>query len=734
MTDVFAPNVQAIVTSPPKGKFKEQLRDAAQEDNIIRLSPRIKNQKDVSKKNFKANTDSGYYGKTDDEKESDDAASIKTMTVPLDKPIPSKGEKESDDRCISDASFVSANENFGSRIVSHDQMPPDSEQNEMNDENDVTIHPILKAPHEPVQADELIEIAGAEIPEQNKDNAESADVDEPLTPSDGSSPEKPLIRKSSLNFASLPAREPLTGKKSLGPQSSRPSHLNGMANRASHIARSLASSSHESGIQITQETKTRYAGVESQPEENHVKEAMALGSEDSSAKVHNKTSTQRLHDRITMLGQFKESRNSKSMASKSSFAQPNYPRLPTNGVNDDHEADFRDEDKAMADVSTLPDASLKITNGPTIDGTRFIPEPVPDFTRKSKNTEKDLPPRPVEVEDEELSDHAEVVKPSAAAHVPQKTTMYGDSSKASSLTDLSSAAKHTMGTGALPQKAISVSNPEVQQQQQRQKEETGSNREQHAASTTPSDSPKRYGEGPLSASKAKLYSVLKSAKGIFASSASVSAQARLEMLTPPPQQPGRLRGNIATPGQRHVLKGSPCAKESNAHTGDSTNDQFDDLTLNANENEVQYPSINTKTERENKKKEKGAKEVLHLESELEKARAEEREKAAVAAHKINRSVFGKTENMLAISSGNQREREATTDNSSQPLNDAPGDSNGLPSMPPPTKAPTEVRRPTKKPSKDTLPRAKPAPVSIKVASQLVSSLLCIFCDSPLNFT
>ena len=52
------------------------------------------------------------------------------------------------------------------------------------------------------------------------------------------------------------------------------------------------------------------------------------------------------------------------------------------------------------------------------------------------------------------------------------------------------------------------------------------------ASFTPVGSPtrKQPGEGALSASKAKLYSVLRSAKGIFASSAGASASAKMEAL------------------------------------------------------------------------------------------------------------------------------------------------------------------------------------------------------------
>ncbi|ROW09692.1 hypothetical protein VMCG_02211 [Cytospora schulzeri] len=46
--------------------------------------------------------------------------------------------------------------------------------------------------------------------------AEDLGADVTRSPSEGSSPIRPLVRKSSMNFASLPAREPLTSNKSLG--------------------------------------------------------------------------------------------------------------------------------------------------------------------------------------------------------------------------------------------------------------------------------------------------------------------------------------------------------------------------------------------------------------------------------------------------------------------------------------------------------------------------------------
>ena len=728
MTDIFAPNVQAVAPiSMSKGTLQEQLRDAAQEDNVVKLSPKTTKSNNTSKKELKSNTDSGYYGKTDDEKESDDAGPVRTLVVPLDQPISARREKEIDERCISDASFVSAKEDFGSKVMSREQSPSHDEQREEDDDNDETIHPTSRTPQEPTQANKPVQATNANSPEHDKPQiVDSANIEEPLTPSDGSSPEKPLIRKSSLNFASLPAREPLTGKKSLGPQSSRPSHFSGMTNRTSHIARSLASSSQDSNVQVKQETKPKGSDTNLQSDDHHMKEHMDTDPEDPPTKLHNKTSTQRLHDRITMLGQSKEPRPSKSMAPKTSLAQPNYPRLPMNDVNGEHAVDVHSEDKTMADASTVFQEPSTAANESTRDETRIAPDHIQKSIRQQKNTEKELPPRPMEIEGEDMSDHAEerIAVAAAAAHAsPERPGFYGDSSKASSFTALPSAVKYTSGPGSLPLKTVAVSNPEVQQQQIEQpRGEVGDNAKQQVTSTTPPISPKRHIEGPLSASKAKLYSVLKSAKGIFASSASVSAQARLEMLTPPRQQQSGLKGNLATrANQADTSSSSPNANESKNYEEASIDRKQNNTTSNTLRAEPQYPSLSGKVEREDRKKEKGAKEILRLDNELEKARAKEREKATIAAHKTDKPLIAKMENVPALLSSEKDEYDMIVESNSRSMIDAPESSGSLAEMPPPTKPPTEARRPTKKPSKDTLPRAKPAPVSIKVASQLVST-------------
>jgi hypothetical protein len=129
------------------------------------------------------------------------------------------------------------------------------------------------------------------------------DVDDDVrSPSENSSPVKPLVRKSSLTFASLPAREPLPPKKSMGNRISRTSHVDPSKARNSHLGARFTGGKSLGGSQIVQ------------PAEAHDDEDVDLEmerpgiqrEESETTKVHNKTSTQRLFERINMLKQQNE--------------------------------------------------------------------------------------------------------------------------------------------------------------------------------------------------------------------------------------------------------------------------------------------------------------------------------------------------------------------------------------------------------------------------------------------
>ena len=143
------------------------------------------------------------------------------------------------------------------------------------------------------------------------------------SPPVGSSPVKQVIRKSSLTFASLPAREPLATKKSIGTRISRTSHLDqpkttGGVYVGGYAVGVTSSDAHQA-------EDTNMMDVED------VRPKSTKGESDRDvelATLHNKSSTQRLHDRINMLGKNQPTHQSKSVPfAAPALPQPNYPTL-----------------------------------------------------------------------------------------------------------------------------------------------------------------------------------------------------------------------------------------------------------------------------------------------------------------------------------------------------------------------------------------------------------------------
>lgn len=195
------------------------------------------------------------------------------------------------------------------------------------------------------------------------------DLEDAADSSDPPSPEVPLARKSSLNFASLPAREPLTSKKSIGPKAARESNseqlrLNG-GNRASWMSRkgdgkSLGGSSksivpsgnttdeEEDGARELpgQKRKSNEGSEQSSKklrEDNDIVEVVeekettkvpTKGGDDSDGEtrrnrnLNSKASTQRLHDKIQQLGKLNAARTARSFPAPAQQPTPDYPELP----------------------------------------------------------------------------------------------------------------------------------------------------------------------------------------------------------------------------------------------------------------------------------------------------------------------------------------------------------------------------------------------------------------------
>jgi len=123
--------------------------------------------------------------------------------------------------------------------------------------------------------------------------------DEPSgSTSDGSSPIRPLPRKSSLTFATLPARQPMVHKSIGGHQTTRTSYIG--QNRNSYYNRPTGGKSLG---------RARHDLTDDENEDADMEDATTHGTKTTmqdTASAHNKTQTQRLQDQINMLGQAKQ--------------------------------------------------------------------------------------------------------------------------------------------------------------------------------------------------------------------------------------------------------------------------------------------------------------------------------------------------------------------------------------------------------------------------------------------
>lgn len=310
------------------------------------------------------------------------------------------------------------------------------------------------------------------------------------SPSEGSSPGlKSLVRKSSLTFATLPAREPLTTKKSTGARLSRTSHLDVMS-RGSFLGRitggkSLGGSRQPVTAAEPHDDDDVDVGGIQQSSGGHEES----DSEAEAAKLHNKSSTQRLHDRINMLVQSQPARPKKSIPTAAAPSQPVYPELPTPPTMNDNAQTSSREDEEDDDWIQPPSPRTKPSPRPQLS--KSISADVMENLRGKTN-----------ISDEQFGRTINEQQPS-----PRRHSL--DSERDSS--NVATSGQAATGASESPFKAVRA-NEEI-------------------LSTTPLGTPvtARHVDGPISASKSKLQSIMKTARGLFTSSAGASAQAKMEL-------------------------------------------------------------------------------------------------------------------------------------------------------------------------------------------------------------
>ncbi|WPG99956.1 Hypothetical protein R9X50_00277900 [Acrodontium crateriforme] len=618
LTDIFAPNQQMGPPSTKKNAFYERVAhfQIAEDEKSPAQDVPVSRGKSPQRVVKTFNTDSGYHGMTEDEYDTDVRTQTNTQEsqwsqtqantqesqwsqvqkVPLrDDQLPVQ-RKDGTALRASDETFMSAKEEMSSRSESRDGVQ------EKEDNSNVAV------PDDEMEVDENAKHHAA-LSAQASISQEHDDMDDEV--SDASSPEKPLQRKSSFTFASLPAREPLTAKKSIGVRDSNVDALNG---RNSYLARSYGTKAISTSQKDDDEEQSQQ-----KPED---------------VKTQIKTSAQLLHERINMLNKPKELRTSKSVPVNILGNQVSYPQLPS--VD-----------------SAGPSAKYDVAA------------------------------------DEDEDDWIAPTKSKAAQLTPAKPPMH---QKSISTTNIPSATKRAL-PGALGHlKANSVSDLQF-----------AARPSSMAESTTPVGSPlaKRFNDGPLSASKNRLWSALKSAKSIFASSASISAAAKLEAHTQVNASP--LRERSGTSADMDMVD-MPGALHSDSQPPQEMTRPEPDLSAS--------PKRKTRASTESdKKRDKELRAQQKAADDLEKAREKERKKAA----KQQEEIVKREQAEVAKKEKEQRQAERPT------MTENTGSRDG--EMGPFTKslhapgklrtAPGRLMRPTR--AEPTT--SKPAPVSIRVASQ-----------------
>jgi len=775
---VFSINQQLVQSPSHQTQFYKQVAHFQVAEDPILKAPTENADAEKPPQAGKGNTDSGYHGMSEDEMDVEPAIQ-KPEPLATSEPYspgvrPSGGHKDvqmsversSQGQRTTEGSFHSAKEVPSAKIA-----PKPDSQEDIDMEGDDDDEALLIPSQSLSKQDQSIKFSQPKSasppnaapsisatvlhPEKDSMLEDIHTIDDMRSPSEGSSPVRALVRKSSLTFASLPAREPLATKKSIGARNSRTSHLDqskmAATSRGSYFGRHTDGKSL-GGFRQPQPVEEADGGEEMDVDEESMPPSQ-LTTEKSIAdatmmELHNKSSTQRLHEKINMLGQSQPTRPTKSIPSIAAVtAHLNYPDLP------------RAESEQLADV-LKGHGPLRQTHGPDVQIVADDDED--DWIQPPPQVKIGKPPQvtkrhSTDAMEEMIVKHSingKEIKPSVAsstkggsrqasplrhAAVPARPMNPAVHAKAASTSVVASPPKVARAQGTGHKKSLSISNPALASVQG----------EAPITTTTPAGTPKakRNVEGPLNASKAKLQSIMKGARGLFTSSAGISAQAKMETISPP---------YLRSPGQDYMssmdenLGGT---KVSSSASG-IPDPEFNTVGLAVVEAPARRGSTPKKaegrktrssTEKEERRKEKEAKEREQAEEEVSTAQEQERQKIAADAEEKEKERAVAREKLMVkqgenrVAKGNQSQRQTrhsprkiqypeelgvgaydteVTDRDVEMV-DCP-----QPMAPPPPRdqpqtsqmqKPKDIRRPIK-PAKETAPKPKPQPVAIRVGT------------------
>lgn len=432
----------------------------------------------------------------------------------------------------------------------------------------------------------------------------------------------------------------MAAKSSIGARASRTSHIDRSrmpgAFRDSQVGKQLQD------VDPQQDGRLSRAVLEEQ-----VEEISQPAPEVDAAKSFSQTSTQRLQERLAMLGQSTAPRLSKSIpSSKMSFGFNDNVSAPLS-----QKAVFQDQGTEEDDSWIAPIEDEQPQGGAE----------VVEDTPQDQQTEAEEPPRQ-----------------------PRRSTR------------ISSHAQATPSQPLYPE--LPPAQDEVLVTQPTNQEETKptNNPRFPSAKEVAINSPAagRH-DGPLSASKAKLFSVFKSARGIFASSASASAQAKMNTVSP------RLPASKSQTSIRTVV-----AEPSSGAEAQKTHRPQGQPALSVLGNASQ-DSLNLHKElphapRRTSDRLKSTTEAVQKENEEPRPTSQDSQHSS--AHGDNANNKGRRQQVEPHDYGQDREED-------------------MPEFPPPPppktqtsllSKPSDLRRPARLTKEQPQPKGKPAPVNIRL--------------------
>ena len=628
-----------------------------------------------AKRLAKANTDSGYHGLSEDDMDVDripPAVQLSMRTNDTVEISPAShvavqptSTSQIDERSTTETSFHSAKEEMTKRDVITSALQ--EEASSRADEGPSPTSSKNKPPSSLELGTQHATEDAMDLDMVEKEFNEDLAIDESRSPSQGSSPARQIVRKSSLTFAALPAREPLTTKKSLG--ANRGSFLGRLTGGKSMGGLKQSESAHEKeidddiGIDAERPTLTR--------EESDGDSKMA--------KLHNKSSTQRLHERINLLGKSQNSRPTKSIPPSAAAMNSIYPQLPNPEPQPQAQSSYQ---------ASVPSKTATMSGIADEDDDDWIQPPQPQSSgsnrpQLSKSISADV------MENvrgkQTIGGHQLGVDRNEKPTKRVSPLRQGYASQPHGFEAIRAASDTEPGSPWRPYEyaGVNSSNTVVTEQ-----------------STTPTGSPssKRYVDGPLSASKSKLQSIMKTARGLFSSSAGVSAQAKMETLS----TSLRLQDEFQEPSGRSMIEKTV-------------------LGGGAPRSPVINPAgrkTRSSTEKEERRKQSEAKERERAEAEAERAR-EQHEQEVNTQEQIQTKDAAANSAPLPTKPTRQSPRKTQNQEGNKHSIEHAEDEAPSKSMGPPQQSssqrPKDPRRPIR-PAKEAGPKPKPQPVAIRVGT------------------